>query len=49
MKIMQQCYKDRKRFEHILYNRTGSVYKKKFLHEHCFKRIMNAVVVMPLH
>lgn len=29
MKIMQQCHKDKKCFEYILYNKTGSIYKKK--------------------
>jgi hypothetical protein len=29
MEIMQQCYKDKKCFEYILYNKTCSVHKKK--------------------
>jgi len=49
MKIMQQCYKDKKRLEYILYNKTGSIYKKKILHGNCFKKIMKVVVVSPLH
>jgi hypothetical protein len=49
MKIMQQCYKDKKRFEYILYNKICSIYKEKNLYENCFKNIMEVVAEMSLH
>ena len=38
MKIMQQCYEDKKRLECILYNKTGSIYKKKLIARTLFQK-----------
>jgi hypothetical protein len=49
MNIMQQCYKDKRRFEYILYNKTGSICKKKNSALTLHQKTMEVVVVMPLH